>query len=88
MKKYIKENIQTKTISILERTLLECLEHFRGRKYYAELEGLENEYETVINNMKSKETNEYIDYFEKFLFVFEAYYNNTRKIKTKKKAIN
>ena len=84
IEKIYKENIQTKTISILERTLFECLEHFRGSKYYIELEGLEKEYETIINNMKSKETNKYIDYFGKFLFIFEIDYNNTSKIKTKK----
>ena len=34
--------------------------------------------------MKSKETNKYIDYFGKVLFIFEIDYNNTSKIKTKK----
>ena len=33
--------------------------------------------------MKSKETKKYIDYFEKFIFIFEIYYNNTRKVKPK-----
>ena len=78
IEKIYEENIQTKTISILERTLLECLEHFRGRKYYPELEGLEKEYENVINEIKSKNSKEYVDIFEDFISRFEVYYYNKK----------
>ena len=84
IEKIYKENIQTKTISILEKTLLECLDHFRGIKYYPELGGLEKEYNKVISEMKSNgESNEYIDFFQKFLSKFEVYYNS-KKAKPKK----
>ena len=83
IKKIIKENFQKKTIGILDRTLLECLEHFRGTKHYKELEGLENQYKIVIENMKENETDEYIQLFEDFVNRFEEYYGN-KKARPKK----
>ena len=80
-----KESIQIKTINILEKTLLECLEHFRGSKYYEELAGLENEYQNVIDELRSKgETNEYIKAFKEFLSMYEDYYFNIKKAKPKR----
>ena len=82
--KIYKENIQTETIAILERTLLECLEHFRGSKYYPELEGLENEYTNVITKFKEDgETDEYINSFKEIINIFEEFYNNKKPRKTK-----
>ena len=82
--KIYKENIQTKTIAILERTLLECLEHFRGSKYYPELEGLENEYTNVITKFKEDgETDDYINCFKEIINIFEEFYNNKKPRKTK-----
>lgn len=78
-----KEQIQTKAIGILDRTLLECLEHFRGSKYYKELEGLEKEYKSVIENMKQNEPDDYIEIFEDFVKRFEIYYGN-KKARPKK----
>jgi hypothetical protein len=79
IEKIYNENIQIKTISILEKTLFECLEHFRGSKYYPELEGLEQQYECVIKDMESAgESNEYIDLFKDFLSRYEEYYNNIK----------
>ena len=86
IKKIYNEQIQAKTISILERTLFECLEHFRGSQYYQELKGLEKHYENVINEMieSEKESNEYIDIFRGFISRFEVYYNKIKKIKPKR----
>ena len=79
IEKIYNENIQIKTISILEKTLFECLEHFRGSKYYPELEGVEKQYECVIKDMESAgESNEYIDLFKDFLSRYEEYYKNKK----------
>ena len=84
IKKIYKENVQTKAIEILERTFGECLEHFRGSKYYKELEGLEKEYKNVLNEFRIKgETEEYIELFEELLGRFEGYYEN-KKARPKK----
>ena len=80
-----REKIELKTISILDKTLLQCLEHFRGSKYYADLGGLENGYQNVIDEFISKgETNEYIEKFKEFLSQFDNYYFNIKKVKPKK----
>ena len=69
------KNIEIKTISILEMTLFECLEHYRGSKYYKELEGLEESYRIIINEMKSNgETEEYINEFKNLVDKFEEYF--------------
>ena len=78
IEKIYEEKIQTKTIGILERTLLECLEQFRGTKHYEELEGLEKQYEIVLENMKENETDEYIEIFKDFVSRFEEYYGNKK----------
>ena len=78
--------IQSKTLAILERTLLECLEHFRGTKYYDELKGLELEYDKVIDAMKCKgEEEEYIKKFKEFAAGFEKYYEEKKSRESKKK---
>ena len=86
--KIYKEKIQTKTISILERTFQDCLDHFRGSQYYPELEGLEKEYINVINEMRFKEPDEYIDSFAHFISIFDDYYNNMRKEKNRTNKAN
>ena len=83
IEKIYEEQIQKKTIGILERTLLECLEHFRGTKYYEELKGFEEQYKCVIDNMKENETDEYIELFKEFVNRFEEYYGN-KKARPKK----
>lgn len=84
IEKIYEEKIQKKTISILERTFLECLEHFRGTAKYPELEGLENEYQNVVNKMKEiGEDDDYIELFKEFVNRFEIYYDN-KKARPKK----
>ena len=70
---------QAKVLAFLERTFLECLEHFRGTKYYEELAGLEKEYDNVINGLRnSGETEEYIKLFKEFVGRFEIYYQTKK----------
>ena len=84
IQKMYEENIQKKTIKILERTFLDCLKHFRGSEYYEELAGLEKEYKNVINELRNKgETDEYIEIFEELVGRFEEYYEN-KKARPKK----
>ena len=84
IEKIYKEQIQTKTISILEKTLLECLEYFRGSKYYEELAGFEKEYPIVIKSLiDNGETEEYINIFKELLSRFDIYYENKKSRKKK-----
>ena len=70
---------QAKVLACLDRTFLECLEHFRGTKYYKELAGLEKEYDNVINGLRnSGETEEYISLFKDFVGRFEIYYQTKK----------
>ena len=78
IEKIYNEKIQTKVIDILEMTFLECLEHLRGSKHYEQLEGLENVYEIVINELEKKENDEYMVNFKEFVNRFEQYYENKR----------
>ena len=85
-KKYIDnlylENIKTNTKDILEKTFLECLEHYRGSKYYPELKGLELEYKNFFNEMEEKgEEKEYINKMRVFIDNFENYYLNKKSRK-------
>ena len=79
-KKFIKEifvqNKLVKTIQILNMTLYQCLEHLRGTKYYKELAGLEEEFNSVINDLKNKGENEkYISEFIQLINTFKEFYN-------------
>ena len=79
-------NKKEKTINILNMTLLQCIEHLTQKEYYYELQGLENEYENIINKLKnSGETDEYIELFEDLFGRFEEYYKNKRKKKPYKR---
>ena len=62
-KKTLEENIQKKTIKILERTFLDCLKHFRGSQYYEELAGLEKEY----TNVTKEQIKEVLDSYRKII---------------------
>ena len=80
------EENQTKVLSILDKTFLECLEHFRGSKYYEELAGLEKEYDNVINALKEDgETEDYLKVFKDFVGRFDVYYQ-TKKARPSRKA--
>lgn len=79
IEKIYSENTKTKTIAILEKTLIDCLNHFSGNKYFEELDGLEKEYENFINEMKyNGEEEEYINRFKNFVNTFEEYYQNKK----------
>ena len=82
--KIYQENKQKRTIEILNMTFLQSLEHFIGSKYYSELNGLEKEYEKVINDLKQHETEEYILLFKETLKMFYEKYKNKRPRKAKK----
>ena len=86
IEKIYKEKIQIKTIPILEMTLLQCLEQFRGSKKYKELSGLEDEFDRVIKELKLKdESDDYIENFTNLVNTFEIFYSNKRPRKPKKK---
>ena len=85
VEKIYEEKIQEKTIAILEKTFLECLEHFRGTKFYKELEGLEKEYKNIIQGFRDcGETDDYIEIFEDLVKRFEDYYENKKSRVSKK----
>lgn len=85
IQKIYNENIHKKTIAILDRTLQECLEHFRGSKYYKELAGLEKEYEKIIKGLEdSGQTEEYVYLFKDLINYFEVHYDRKRARKRKK----
>lgn len=71
------ENIHIKTISILDMTFFQCLEHFRGSKYYSELDSLKENYNMIINEFKyNGETEEYINKFKALIDTFEDYFKS------------
>jgi hypothetical protein len=85
IKKIYADKKQIKTIAILEKTFLECLEHFRVSKFYNELNGLEKKYQTVINCLKDNgETEEYIDIFKNLMDNYEQNYSNKIARRTRK----
>ena len=74
-----------KTNDILDMTFLQCMEHFRGSKTYEALNGLEEEYEKVL-----EEIGEDPDYKESFieqLKYFEVLYENKKARNGKKKKV-
>lgn len=79
-------NQKERTIKILNMTLAQCIEHLNSKEYYPELQGLENEYENIINKLKDLgETDEYIKLFKDLFYRFEEFYNNKRIKKGGKK---
>ena len=65
-----------KTNDILDMTFFQCLEHFRGTNKYEALNGLEKEYEKVIEELSDDE--EYLKSFKCQLNHFEDSYKNKR----------
>ena len=65
-----------KTNDILDMTFFQCLEHFRGTNKYEALNGLEKEYEKVIDELSDDE--EYLKSFKCQLNHFEDSYKNKR----------
>jgi hypothetical protein len=74
---------QKNIIDTLEMTFLECLEHVSGKKHYESLNGLEKEFQLIVNNMN--ETDKYIEAFTNLLNKFEFHFKNTTP---KKKLVN
>lgn len=75
-----------KTIQILNMTLYQCLEHFRGTQYYKELAGLEKEFNYVINELKNKGENEkYISEFIHLINIFKEFYEQKTPRRPRKK---
>lgn len=75
-----------KTNDILDMTFLQCLEHFRGTAKYEALNGLEEEYQKVIEEMSDD-----VDYRDNFiaqLKSFEEMYQNKKSRNSKKKKIS
>jgi len=80
------KNQKERIIKILNMTLSQCIDHLNSKEYYPELQGLENEYENIINKLKdSGETDEYIKLFKDLFYRFEEFYNNKRIKKGGKK---
>ena len=74
------DNKKEKIINILNMTLSQCIKHLTNKEYYPELQGLEDEYENIINELKTKgETEEYIKLFKDLFGRFEEFYKNKRK---------
>ena len=81
-----KYKTQQKTISILEKTFYECLEHFRGSKYYEELDGIEKDYINTIDEFRENgESEKYIDDFKYLVNTFETFFEEKMPKKSKKK---
>ena len=75
-----------KTNEILDMTFFQCLEHFRGSKQYEALNGLEIEYENVIEDMN--DDIEYKNNFIEHLKKYEILFRNKKPRKSKKKLVN
>ena len=90
VQKIYNEKNQERVIKILNMTLYQCLEHFRGTKFYEELSGLEKEYDKVIEELEKKEKEDeeevegeakenYIEKFKDLLNEFKEYFENRNK---------
>ena len=55
--------------SVLDRTFLECMKHFRGSESYFALQGLEKYYDLTIQQFEDDEL--YVEKFNKILFDYE-----------------
>lgn len=75
---------KAKTNAILDKTFFECMEHFRGTKYYEELSGLEIEYERTIENLKDQYDDDYVNNFIEELNRFEELLNGKKSRKSRK----
>lgn len=73
--KRLYESNNNKIINILNKTLFQCLEHFRKTKYIPELQGLECYFIATIGKLvHEKKDKEYIGYFVNILNDFEYIY--------------
>ena len=71
--------IYNKTNRILDMTVRDCLEHFRGTKKFDVLNGLEKEYQNLIDKFKKNhEEKAYIEAFQNYLIDFEIEFQNKK----------
>ena len=71
-----------KTNQILDMTVLQCLEHFRGTQRYDVLDGLEKEYQRLIKKFKDdQEEKDYIEQFKEGLKNFEKNFQGKKSYK-------
>ena len=71
-----------KTNQILDMTVLQCLEHFRGTQRYDVLEGLEIEYQRLIKKFRDdQEEKDYIEQFKEGLKNFEKNFQGKKSYK-------
>ena len=79
IEKISKDNTKLKINKILEMKFVDCVEHLVGAKHYKELEGLEKQYNNMIDELKlnKHETDEYIEKFKYYLNNYVDYYQNT-----------
>ena len=72
------QKIQKKTISILNKTFEQCLEHINGINYDEDLAGLEHEYQRILKKLRSKENENYISKFKDMVINFKSFYMNKK----------
>ena len=78
------QKIQKKTISILNKTFEQCLEHINGINYDEDLAGLEHEYQRILKKLRSKENENYISKFkDNMVKNFKSFYKNKKARKKK-----
>ena len=81
-------NTFNKTNKILDMTFLQCLEHYRGQKKYDVLDGLENEYKSLLQEFERKgEEKEYIEKFKSCLGDFEKNFQSKKSYKCQSKKV-
>ena len=83
IEKIYSEKKQKKTIDILNMTLNQCLEQIKGSKKYKELEGLENEFKKVIENLEKVESKEYVTKFVESVNSYREYFEDRKPRQTK-----
>ena len=76
VKKIYRGKKHKKIVDILEATFCDCLEQVRGRKYFENLKGLEEEFRKVVDEMK--ETEKYFEAFKDLLNKFEIHFKSRR----------
>lgn len=81
-------NTFNKTNKILDMTFLQCLEHYRGQKKYDVLDGLENEYKSLLGEFERKgEEKEYIEKFKSYLNDYEKNFQSKKSYKCQSKKV-
>jgi len=81
-------NTFNKTNKILDMTVLQCLEHYRGPKKYDVLDGLENEYKSLLKEFERKgEEKEYIEKFKSYLNDYEKNFQSKKSYKCQSKKV-